>query len=147
MKVTRIVDGKSGMPTLELCCPKYWSKRNTINLIKGIAGVSIIKDRVLLADIFDFVIFCEFELNGARFRIENPDDGWEHIIHPIKSEALDMEIDKIESSILSYVATSAPDNLLLRILKLIYKFSLYGFIAVFSISIIYFIVTGEPLSI
>ncbi len=147
MKVTRIVDSKSGMPTLELSCPKYWSKRNTINLVRGIDGVSIIKDRALLAEIFDFLIFCEFEFNGARFRIENPDDGWEHIIHPIKGEALDIEIDKIESSILSYVVTSAPDNLLLRILKLIYQFSLYGFIAVFSIAIIYLIVIGEPLSI
>jgi hypothetical protein len=147
VKVTRIVDSNSGMPTLELSCPKYWTKRNTINLIKGIAGVRIIKDRALPADIFDSVMFCEFELNGTRFRIENPDEGWEHIIHPIKGEALHIEIDKIESSILSYVATSAPDNLLLRILKLIYKFSLYGFIAVFSIAIIYLIVTGEPLSI
>jgi hypothetical protein len=147
VKVTRTVDSKSGMPTLELSCPKYWSKRNTINLIKGIAGVRIIKDRALLADIFDSVIFCEFELNGARFRIENPDEGWEHIIHPIKDEAFHIEIDKIESSILSYAATSTPDSLLLRILKLIYKFSLYGFIAVFSIAIIYLIVTGEPLSI
>ncbi len=149
VKVTRTVDSKSGMPTLELSCPKYWSKRNTINLIKKIDGVTIVKDRALLADVFDSVLFCEFELNGTRFRIKNPDDGWEHTIHSTKGESLEIEIeiDKIENRILSYEATTAPDSLWLRILKFIYKFSLYGFIAVFSIAIIYLIVTGKPLSI
>jgi hypothetical protein len=147
VKVTRTVDSKSGMPTLELSCPKYWSKRNTINFIKEIDGVTIVKDRALLSDVFDSVIFCEFELNGTRFRIENPDDGWEHTIHFAKGGTLGIEIDKIENRILSYTATTVPDSLWLIMLKLIYKFSLYGFIAAFSIAIIYLIVTGKPLSI
>lgn len=147
MKVTRTTDGISGMPTLELGCPKYWSKRDTINLIKEIDGVTIVKDRALISSVFEFEFFCEFELNGARFRVEKPDYGWVQIIHSGDSDAFYAEIEKLENSISNYADTTTPDSNYLRVMKLIYKFSLYGFIATLFIATIYLILTGEPLSI